>query len=362
MKALARLAHPFLFALDPERAHGLAIRAIASGVMGRSGPDRANLATRVLGFDLANPVGTAAGFDKHAEIADTVLDLGFGFAEIGGVTPLPQDGNPRPRVFRAIKERAVINRLGLNSVGMRVVRERLSRRRPGGVVGVNIGPNKDSADRIADYAALVECLTPVASFLTVNVSSPNTPGLRDLQKGGALAALLQGVVKARDAALSSGTPRRPVLVKIAPDLDAAGLESILAAVRASGVDGLVISNTTVSRDGLADARFAAETGGLSGAPLFERSTALVGGARLAMGPGFPIIGVGGIHSAETAYAKIRAGADLVQLYTGLIYEGAALVGRIKQGLSDALARDGLSGPAEAVGLDAEAWAAKARLD
>ena len=353
---LARLAQPLLLALDPEVAHGVALRALKAGLVPRSGPDDPRLGVSVLGLDFPNPFGTAAGFDKNAEATDAALEAGFGFVEVGAVTPRPQSGNPRPRMFRLIAERAVINRLGFNNEGLEAVRQRLAHRRRGGIVGVNLGANRDSADKGADMQALIEALAPHADYFTVNVSSPNTPGLRDLQRREALEELLERVLGTRDRLAGAG-PRRPVLVKIAPDLDEAGFADIVDAVRAMRPDGLVVSNTTVSRKGLRNARLARESGGLSGRPLFRPSTRLLARARLALGPGFPLIGVGGIDSGEAAWAKIKAGADLVQLYTGLIYEGVGLLSEMKQFVLERLDAEGHGSLAQAVGTDAERWVA-----
>ncbi|MBN8997669.1 MAG: quinone-dependent dihydroorotate dehydrogenase [Rhizobiales bacterium] len=339
------LLRPFLFALDPEVAHRLAIRALGHGVPSAPVPNEPRLRQRLLGRDFPTPVGLAAGLDKNAEAIDGLLGLGFGFIEVGGVTPKPQAGNARPRLFRLPADEALINRFGFNNEGHVAVHRRLAARRQPGIVGVNIGANKDSADRVADYAAGVAAFADVADFLTINVSSPNTPGLRDLQEKGAVATLLAAVGAARDAA-----PRRvPVLLKIAPDLDGDALAAICDVALASGIDGMVVSNTTSARDGLRDTRHARETGGLSGRPLFARSTAMLAAVRRRVGQKLILIGVGGVDSAETAFAKIAAGADLVQLYTGLIYRGPRLPVDIAEGLVRLLDRRGLATIAEAVG-------------
>jgi dihydroorotate dehydrogenase len=342
-----RVGRRLLFALDPETAHGLSIAALKSGApLCPSGKAGDRLRTRLAGLDFPNPLGMAAGYDKNAEVPDALLRLGFGFAEVGTVTPLPQPGNPRPRIFRLEPERAVINRLGFNNEGHERALARLRRRRGDGVVGVNIGANKDSADRIADYELGVRRFAAVASYLTVNVSSPNTPGLRNLQGRGMLAELLSRVMAARDAAAAPGgtpeaTAKVPVFLKIAPDLDEAELDDIAAELAGKAVDGLVVSNTTVGRPGVHDDRRAAEAGGLSGRPLFRRSTVVLAKMRRRLGPDFPIIGVGGVDSAETAIEKVRAGADLVQLYTGMIYGGPSLPARIARGLDRFAASEGL---------------------
>jgi dihydroorotate dehydrogenase len=352
--AFDRLGRHLLFALDPETAHGLSIAALKSGMplcsAARSG---GRLATRIAGIDFPNPLGMAAGYDKNAETPDGLLRLGFGFVEVGTVTPLPQPGNPRPRIFRLSRDGAVINRLGFNNEGHEAMLARLLRRRRGGVVGVNIGANKDSADRIADYELGVRRFAGLASYLTVNISSPNTPGLRNLQGRGMLAELLSRVMAARDA-----NSKVPIFLKIAPDLEEADLDDIAAELLDKRVDGLIVSNTTISRHGIRDDRHAAETGGLSGNPLFRRSTAILAKMRRRVGPDMPIIGVGGVDSTETALEKIRAGADLVQLYTGMIYAGPSLPGRIVGGMDRFAASEGLKNVSEIRDSRLAHWAAE----
>jgi dihydroorotate dehydrogenase len=330
---LDRAGQRLLFTLPPETAHGLSLRALGMGFPpcpAEAADER--LAVSVAGLDFPNPLGLAAGYDKNAEVPDAVLRLGFGFAEVGTVTPLPQPGNPRPRLFRLEADHAVINRMGFNNEGHERAAARLSARqgRPG-IVGVNIGANKDSADRIADYEAGARRFAALASYLTVNVSSPNTPGLRALQAAEALAALLSRVIAARDAACAGRLPT-PVFLKIAPDLREAELDGIAAVLIEQRADGLIVANTTLSREGLKEKRLAAEAGGLSGRPLFARSTALLARMRQRLGPAFPIVGVGGVSSAETVIEKMRAGADLVQLYTGMVYAGPGLPRRIVRDL------------------------------
>ena len=357
--ALFGLARPFLHRLDPETAHGLTIRALALAPSRVPAPDDPRLATTVFGKSFPNPVGLAAGFDKQAEVPDRLLDLGFGFVEVGGVVPLPQPGNPRPRVFRLPADGAVINRFGLNSDGVEAVRGRLARRagRPG-IVGANIGANKDAADRVADYATCTRALSGLVDFVTINVSSPNTPGLRDLQGEAFLDEVVARTVAARDEA--RGTRRTAVLLKIAPDIALDALDAIVATALRRGVEALVISNTTVARPAsLVEQALAAEAGGLSGRPLFAPSTRLLAEAYRRVGDRLPLIGVGGIDSAETAWTKIRAGASLVQLYSALVYEGPGLVGRIKTGLADRLAREGFTNLAQAVGGEADRLATEA---
>jgi dihydroorotate dehydrogenase len=340
-----RLIRPLLFALDPETAHGLALRALRRGLLSVPPVAEPRLRRRLLGLDFPSPVGLAAGLDKNAEAVDGLLGLGFGFVEAGSVTPKPQPGNPRPRLFRLVADEALINRMSFNNEGHAAVHRRVAARARHGIVGINVGANKDSADRIADYAAGVTAFADAADYLTVNISSPNTPGLRDLQEKDAVTALLSAVIAARDAA-----PRRvPILLKIAPDLDDDALAAICDAALGSGIDGMIVSNTTVARDGLRDSVLAKEAGGLSGRPLFARSTAMLAKVRRRVGDRLVLVGVGGVDSAETAFAKVAAGADLVQLYTGLIYRGPRLPVDIAEGLVRLLDRRGFKTIADAVG-------------
>lgn len=350
MMSLYRLAWPLVRHLDPETAHRLAIAALARGLVPAAPqPDAPSLRTRLWGRDFANPIGLAAGFDKHAECPDDLARLGFGFVEVGGVTPRPQPGNPRPRVFRLEADGAVINRFGLNSDGMEAVAARLHARRRAGasaIVGINLGRNKETDDPTADYEALIARLAPLADFLTLNVSSPNTPGLRALQGRDALTELLR---RARAALPAKGAP--PLLLKIAPDLTPEDEADIAAVVLAEGVEGLIVSNTTIARPESLRSPARGETGGLSGKPLFAPSTALLGRMYRATEGRIPLIGVGGVSSGADAYAKIRAGASLVQLYTAFIYGGPPLIAAIKRDLAACLARDGFASVAEAVGAD-----------
>ena len=323
------LVRPFLHALDPETAHRATILALRAAVLPSPLPDDARLAVDAFGLRFPNPLGMAAGFDKNAEAVDSLFALGFGSVEIGTVTPKPQPGNPRPRVFRLPREGGVINRLGFNSEGHAAVHARLARRahRPG-IVGVNLGANKDSEDRAGDYVAGVRVFADVASYFTVNVSSPNTPGLRDLQEAEALDALLARVTEARDACV----PRRPLLLKIAPDVSLAALDDIVQVTLARGIDGMIVSNTTITRPaGLTDMR-KGEMGGLSGRPLFELATQILAETARRVEGRLPLIGVGGVDGPDAARAKLAAGATLVQLYSALVYDGIGLVGRIKRGL------------------------------
>jgi dihydroorotate dehydrogenase len=322
------LLRPLLFALDPEAAHGLAIAALKAGVYPRAPAPDPRLRRRLLGLDFPNPIGLAAGFDKNAEVVDAALALGFGFVEVGTVTPLPQAGNPKPRMVRLTTDRAIINRLGFNNEGHDAVYARLAERERRGIVGVNLGANRDSTDRIADYVAGVERFADVADYLAINISSPNTPGLRDLQEKEALGRLTDAVAAARARCRKTS----PVLVKIAPDLDDDALAAIVDAVAAAGLEGMTVSNTTIARDELVDPTYAGEAGGLSGRPLFRRSTEMLAKARALAGNRLALVGVGGVESAATAQAKLDAGADLVQLYTGMVFEGPRLAARIAAGL------------------------------
>lgn len=353
-----RLARPLLRTLDPENAHSLAIKALK--LVPRRGPaaDDSRLGVRAFGLSFPNPIGIAPGFDKHAEVPDALLGLGFGFVEIGTVTPLPQPGNPRPRIFRLDADAAVINRLGFNSEGEAVVLGRLAARAGrGGIVGVNVGANKSSSDRIADYVRLIEAVAPVASYITVNISSPNTPGLRDLQQSEALDDLLARVIAARDRVLPHAGPT-PVLLKIAPDVSLTDLDDMVGVARARRIDGMIVSNTTVGRPPRLRERAAKQSGGLSGRPLFALSTRMLAETYVRVEGAFPLIGVGGIDSGATALAKIRAGADLIQLYSGLVFRGLGVIAEIKSELLQALARAEVNKLSELVGADAAAVTAE----
>lgn len=359
LSALAGLARPVLLALDPEAAHELTLRALELGVYPRCAAhaDPA-LAIPLWGLAFSNPVGVAAGFDKDARVPDAVLGLGCGFAEVGTTTPLAQSGNPAPRVFRLVPDGAVINRLGFNNQGHAAALTRLAARLRRGVVGVNIGAGKESGDRAADYVAGIETFYDVASYFTVNISSPNTPGLRDLQAPAALDDLLGRIMAARAARVAAGAPQRPIVVKLAPDLAEADLAPIMAALVRNNVDGIAVSNTTLARPGLVDPN-AREPGGLSGRPLFQRATVMLARVYEATEGKVPLIGIGGIDSPDAALAKIEAGATLLQLYTGLVYEGPGLIGRINAHLSKVCAGRGVASITELVGTRAPEWAAKA---
>jgi dihydroorotate dehydrogenase len=359
MASVYRLIRPALRRLPPEAAHELTLRALELGAvrfLGESAgrePDPPALAQRLWGLDFPNPVGLAAGYDKDARVPGAMLQLGFGFVEVGTVTPRPQPGNPKPRLFRLEEDRAIINRMGFNSGGLDAVVAQLSKRARSGIVGVNLGRNRDTEDAAADYAEGVLRTARLADYLVVNVSSPNTPGLRELQGREILATLLQRLMRAREEA----GRRVPLLVKIAPDLTLEERRDIAQVALDTGIDGLIVSNTTVARPDLVS-RHAHEAGGLSGRPLLAPSTALLADMYRLSGGRLPLIGVGGIASAADAYAKIRAGASLVQLYTALVFSGPDLVGQIKSGLAGLLQRDGFGSIAEAVGTEHDATPAQ----
>jgi dihydroorotate dehydrogenase len=352
---LLGVAQSGLLFIDPERAHEITLRALERGMYATAKPDDPRLRQSVFGLDFPNPLGMAAGFDKDGRVPAALLRLGFGFTEIGTVTPHPQSGNPQPRVFRLIRERGVINRLGFNSGGHAAALARLATR-PDGIVGVNIGANKDSADPVEDYVRGLRAFIDVADYFTVNISSPNTPGLRDLQAPDRLGALLARIAAEGDALAAAGQRRRPVLVKLAPDLHDDDLPGIVETLLAHRVDGAILSNTTIAREGVQNSSYSSEAGGLSGRPLFRRATRMLARVyRLTEGK-LPLIGVGGIDSGEAALAKIRAGASLVQLYTGLIYEGPGLIAGIKRTLLQHMDDTGSASLAEARGQHADIWA------
>lgn len=345
------LMRPLLFTLPPETAHRAAIRALQLGLCPVSRLTHPSLTTRIAGLDLPNPVGLAAGFDKNAECYSGALRAGFGFVEIGTVTPRPQPGNPSPRVFRLVESRALINRLGFNNEGVDAAVARLKKRRHG-IVGGNIGKNKDSQDAIADYVAAMQALYPYVDYITANISSPNTPGLRNLQQADELRALIGALHEVRAARVQNNERAIPIFIKIAPDNGTAALESIAQVASEMRVDGLIVSNTTLSRPE-AGSHFLKEAGGLSGAPLKALATECLRKIyKLTQGE-IPLIGVGGIGSGEDAYARIRAGASAIQIYTALVYEGIGLAERINFVLLALLARDGFANVREAVGVDAK---------
>ncbi|MFC6639100.1 quinone-dependent dihydroorotate dehydrogenase [Sulfitobacter sp. JBTF-M27] len=342
---LERLGLSALRRLDPEAAHGLAIRALQAGLAPAPGPVTSpRLKTTLAGMELLNPVGLAAGFDKNATAVAPLSRSGFGFIEVGAATPLPQPGNPKPRLFRLTEDQAAINRFGFNNDGADAICARLASRGAGIPVGLNLGANKTSTDRAADFAKVMVAARDHVDFATVNVSSPNTEKLRDLQGKAALGALLEGVMEVRGAT--------PVFLKIAPDLTEAEIADVAEVAEAAGVAAIIATNTTLDREGLRSGH-RNEAGGLSGAPLFEKSTRVL--ARLSTLTEIPLVGVGGVGSAEQAYAKICAGACAVQLYTALVYGGISLVADIARGLDRLLARDGFETVAEAVGSKKEDW-------
>jgi dihydroorotate dehydrogenase len=353
IRAFDAFSLPLLRWFDPEDAHRMAIQGLRLLPPMRPRPDDPKLAVRAFGLNFPNPIGMAAGFDKSAEAPDALLRLGFGFVEIGSVTPKPQAGNPRPRLFRLERDEAVVNRMGFNNDGAEAVLRRLAARaHHGGIVGVNVGANKDADDRVADYVRLIETFAPVASYFTVNVSSPNTPGLRNLQQAGALDDLLAKVIDARER-VRQNAGDSPVLLKIAPDLSLSELDDVVHIARSRRVDGMIVANTTLARPStLREAARAREQGGLSGRPLFRLSTRMVAETYVRAEGAFPLIGVGGIDTGGAALTKIRAGASLIQLYSSLIYKGLGLVEDIKNDLASTLLRTGRDQLSEIVGADA----------
>ncbi len=355
---LFAFARPFFHALDPEKAHNLTVAALSKGVTGMSrSPKRyENLKTTVFGLNFDNPVGLAAGFDKDAEALAGAQRMGFGFVEAGTVTPEPQPGNERPRLFRLSADKAVINRFGFNNKGLDAFARKLEAFRPPygktrSVVGANVGANKDATDRTADYETCIRRLYGLSDYFTVNISSPNTPGLRALQSKTALEDLVDRVLAIRQEKIAAGAKRTPILVKIAPDLLKDDIRDIADVALASDIDGLIVSNTTITRPKSLTSADKGEAGGLSGKPLFAPSTEILRDIYAATGGKVPLIGVGGIASGQDAYEKIRAGASLVQLYSALVYEGPMLVERIKADLAKKLKNDGYATIADAVGAD-----------
>jgi dihydroorotate dehydrogenase len=352
------LARPLLRRLDPETAHALALNALKLAPLRRPAADDEKLHVEAFGLTFPNPLGLAAGFDKHAEVIDPLLRLGFGFLEAGGVTPRPQPGNPRPRLFRLDPDEAIINRFGFNSDGLEAVTKRLAARANApGIVGINLGSNKDTVDRAADYVTCITALAPHVSFLTVNISSPNTAGLRNLQQASALDDLLARVIEARERA-AIGTKPKPLLLKIAPDLTLADLDDVVGIARWHRIDGMIVGNTTLTRPDLRDRMGSIEQGGLSGRPLFPLSTRMLAETYVRAEGAFPLIGVGGIDSGAAAFAKIRAGASLIQLYSGLVFRGIGLIASIKKELLDFLRVGRLDSLSDAVGRDAAAVTAE----
>lgn len=357
MRTFLDLGQSILRRIDPERAHALAIQGleITSPFLAPSSSDPC-LSVNAFGLSFPNPLGLAAGFDKNGQVPDAMLRLGFGFVEIGTVTPRPQEGNPKPRLFRLPADEAVINRFGFNGEGAATVLKRLEARahRPG-IIGVNIGANKNSKERVADYVLGIKTFTSVAGYFAVNVSSPNTPGLRDLQHGSEFDTLVANVLDAREQQIAKAG-RKPILFKISPDLTLAELDDIVRIARTRRVDGLIVSNTTLSRpQTLESGKVTHETGGLSGKPLFDRSTWMLAETFLRVEKQFPLIGAGGVNSAETAIAKIEAGATLVQLYSALTYKGIGLVNEIKWGISEYLRINSQTSLDISVGKTAYKW-------
>ena len=351
MKLTEKLALAAMHRVDPEAAHGLSIKALTMGLAPAPGPvTSARLKTSLAGIELPNPVGLAAGYDKNAEALAPLAKSGFGFIEVGAATPRPQPGNPKPRLFRLTEDKAAINRFGFNNEGMEAIGARLAQRPRDAVIGLNLGANKDSEDRAADFAKVLAHCGAHLDFATVNVSSPNTEKLRDLQGKAALSALLAGVIETRQGL----TRRVPVFLKIAPDLDREGIEDIAAVAVETGIDAVIATNTTLSRDGL-QSTHKDEAGGLSGAPLFEKSTRVLAQLSEMLDGKVPLVGVGGVSNAEQAYAKICAGASAVQFYTAMVYGGLSLAGEIARGLDALLARDGLDNVAQAVGTKRKDW-------
>lgn len=346
----------FLHKLDPERAHRLAIRGLGMGFVPRQRNDHwPRLRISFAGLDLPNPLGLAAGFDKNAEAIGGLTRLGFGWLEVGTITPRPQAGNPKPRIFRLPADRALINRLGFNNQGLEAARRRLAQRKPNdGIIGANIGANRDTDDPVLDYATCLDSLYPHADYFTINVSSPNTPGLRDLQGKERLTRLLGTLIERREMLLQGCGVNKPLFLKIAPDLTLEDEADVAEVVMEQGVDALIIANTTLDRPGDLSDPARNETGGLSGRPLFARSTAQIGRFHELIGGKLPLIGVGGIDSGEAAYAKIRAGATALQVYTGFIYGGPSLVPAILDDLERRLSADVFSHLTEAVGSAAGA--------
>ncbi|MDB5593553.1 MAG: quinone-dependent dihydroorotate dehydrogenase [Hyphomicrobiales bacterium] len=337
-----RLARPLLFAMEPEQAHRATIKALKHLPIPRAPAPDPSLAVEAFGLHFPAPLGMAPGFDKGGEVPDALLRLGFGHVEIGTITPLPQPGNAKPRLFRLAEDLGVINRLGFNSEGHAVAHARLvARAGRGGIVGINVGANKDSSDRSGDYVTGIRAFADVASYFTINISSPNTPGLRDLQQAAALDDLLARVVEARDV-MAEKYGRKPLLLKIAPDLTEGDLDDVVRVARARAVDGMIIGNTTIERPPTLRSPEARETGGLSGRPLFELSTKMLAAAYLRVDRQFPLVGVGGIDGPDTAFAKIEAGATLLQIYSVLVFEGPGLIGEIHNGIARKLRDSGRS--------------------
>ncbi|WP_455475908.1 quinone-dependent dihydroorotate dehydrogenase [Bartonella sp. B17] len=348
-----------LFMLDPEHAHRLAIVGLKSGLSNYKRIVDKRLCVTVAGLKFENFVGLAAGFDKNAEVADSIFHLGFGFTEVGTVTPRPQVGNPKPRLFRLREDEAIINRMGFNNDGHQIVYNRLSTCKRHGIIGVNIGANKDAIDKIDDYTIGIACFYDVADYFTVNISSPNTPGLRDLQARDSLRSLMNAISQARSEQKKKHGFSIPIFLKIAPDLSEKELDDVAEEIKLSDFDGLIVSNTTLSRQGLTDSTLNGEEGGLSGCPLFKRSTIVLAKMRQKLGKKIAIIGVGGVNNAQTTLEKIKAGADLVQLYSGMVYEGPDLVVTILKEILQFMQEDGVDTIKNYRDFRVEHWAKQA---
>lgn len=352
------LIRPMLFALPPEDAHKLTLKSLERGLHPKPLlPDAECLSVNAFGLQFSNPLAIAAGFDKDAQVSDAVIAMGCGFAEVGTTTPKPQPGNPRPRVFRLLEDRGLINRLGFNNAGHAAALENLSQRCRTEPLCINIGANKDSEDRIKDYVTGLTTFYDLASLFMINISSPNTPGLRDLQAPETLDALVSALMEAREAQCATGKPSRPLVVKLAPDIAEDDLAPIVERLTTLNVDGIALSNTTLARPGLRSMH-AKEAGGLSGKPVFHRATVILARVYQLTHGKIPLIGIGGIDSGQTALAKIEAGATLLELYTGLIYRGPGLISEIKQHLTQACRSRGAASLSEIVGRGSETWAKK----
>ena len=356
---LYKILRPAFFNLNAEKAHALSIDALSKGLVRAHRPIRdKRLEQELWGLHFPNPLGIAAGYDKNAVVANELVNLGFGFVEVGTITPKPQAGNPEPRIFRLVRDKAIINRLGFNNEGHEAALYRLQAREMNGIIGVNIGANKTADNRIDDYVEGFKLFQGVADYFTVNISSPNTPGLRDLQDPETLNELLTALMHERAKIVDHGGRRCPIFLKLAPDIDDEELEPVITQLLNHNVDAVVISNTTISRSGLKETSLSTEQGGLSGRPLFKRSTRMLARVHQISEGALPIIGVGGIDSAATAWEKFEAGANLVQLYTGLVYEGPGLIKRILKGLIERLEHENLHSLASIRGRAAESWADK----
>lgn len=352
------LIKPLLFARAPEDAHELTLKSLEFGLHPKSNtPDPDCLTIRAFDLTFSNPLAIAAGFDKDARVSDAVIAMGCGFAEVGTTTPKPQPGNPKPRVFRLLEDEGLINRLGFNNAGHAAALANIARRTRREPLCVNIGANKDSSDRIADYVTGVNRFYDVAALFMINISSPNTPGLRDLQAPETLRSLIEPLLQAREQQMASGKQKRALIVKLAPDIAEDDVPVVVETLEDVGVDGIAVSNTTLARDGL-QSRHGGETGGLSGSPVFHRATVLLARVHQLTGGRIPLIGIGGIDSGEAALAKIKAGATLLELYTGLIYKGPALLAEIKDHLATACQTSGVAHISDLVGTDSASWAEK----